>query len=68
MSSEQFDIPTIVLDIAHVARRWIRSSDQQETMLYEVINDDKTVIASMFLEDMVFKQTIIRFEDSDNRH
>ncbi|CAO4386467.1 unnamed protein product [Caenorhabditis nigoni] len=68
MSSEQFDIPTIVLDIPHVARRWIRSSDQQETMLYEVINDDKTVIASMFLEDMVFKQVIIRFEDSDNRH
>ncbi|PIC53360.1 hypothetical protein B9Z55_003094 [Caenorhabditis nigoni] len=67
MSFTYLDISTIVLDIPHVARRWIRKTDNKETILYEVFNDDNTMVASMFYEEPLFRKMIIIFRDSQDR-
>ncbi|PIC20024.1 hypothetical protein B9Z55_025360 [Caenorhabditis nigoni] len=67
ISFEDFDIPTIVSDIPHVSSPYIRRDDQQETILYEVFNDDETMIASLYCQEMTFSKLIIRFSDSDDR-
>ncbi|PIC20022.1 hypothetical protein B9Z55_025358 [Caenorhabditis nigoni] len=65
MTFEDMNIPTIVLDIPHVARQ-NRRSDQQEYTIYKVFNDDNTTVATIGYDETTPRKLVIRFEDNDN--